>query len=82
MGAEMVANNQGLLYPFFVIEFKRDGPSENRRLWIAANQCDGGSASRVNIAERPNHRLRHCKSNKVKQINNAAFALAISGTEV
>src|SRR6266566_8414129 len=27
MGPEMVANNQGLIYPFFVIEFKGDGPT-------------------------------------------------------
>jgi hypothetical protein len=81
MGTEMVANNQGLLYPFFAIEFKGDGPSGSGSLWVATNQCLGGSASCVNIAERLNHQLRHCKSNKVERVSSAAFSLAMSGTE-
>lgn len=48
---------------------------------MATNQCLGGSASCVNIAERLNHQLRSCKSDKVQQISSAAFSIAISGTE-
>jgi len=81
MGTEMVANNQGLVYPFFVIEFKADGPSGSGSLWVATNQCLGGSTSCVNIAERLNHQLRQCKSEKVLPIDSAAFSVAMSGTE-
>ncbi|KAL6410085.1 hypothetical protein AUP68_06495 [Ilyonectria robusta] len=37
MGIEMVANNQGLIYPFFIIEFKGEGPSGAGNLWVATN---------------------------------------------
>jgi len=81
MGTEMVANKQGLIYPFFIIEFIADGPGECGSLWVATNQCLGGSASCVNIAERLNRQLRHYKSEKVQPINSAAFSIAMSGTE-
>jgi hypothetical protein len=81
MGTDMVANNQGLLYPFFVIEFKGDGPSGGGTMWVATNQCLGGSTSCVNIAERLNCQLRKCKNNEVRPVNSAAFSIAMSGTE-
>jgi hypothetical protein len=81
IGNEIVANSQGLIYPFFVIEFKADGPSGAGSLWVATNQCLGGSASCVNIAERLNRQLRQCKSDKVQPIDSAAFSIAMSGTE-
>lgn len=81
MGNEMVANSQGLIYPFFVIEFKADGPSGSGSLWVATNQCLGGSASCINIAERLNRQPRQCKSNIVQPIDSAAFSIAMSGTE-
>ncbi|KAL2176471.1 uncharacterized protein P884DRAFT_261034 [Thermothelomyces heterothallicus CBS 202.75] len=77
MGEEPVANNQGLMYPFLVIEFKGNGGD----LWVATNQCLGGSASCVNIAERLNDRLRKCKNSKVKPIDSTAFSIAMNGTE-
>ncbi|KAK3371884.1 hypothetical protein B0H63DRAFT_281890 [Podospora didyma] len=81
MGTEMEANNEGLLYPFFVIEFKGDGPSGSGSLWVATNQCLGGSTSCINIAERLNHQPRKCESENIKPINSAAFSVAMSGTE-
>ena len=81
MGTDMVANSQDLTYPFFVIEFKADGPGGSGSLWVATNQCLGGSASCVNIAERLNRQLRQCKSIKVRPIDSAAFSIAMSGTE-
>ncbi|KAG5771368.1 hypothetical protein H9Q72_002057 [Fusarium xylarioides] len=81
MGTEMVANNQGLMYPFFLIEFKGEGPSGAGNLWVATNQCLGGSASCINIAENLNHRLRQCKSGSARPIDSAAFSIAMSGTE-
>lgn len=69
------------MYPFFVIEFKGDGPSGVGSMWVATNQCLGGSASCVNIGERLNCQLRHCKNNEVRPINSASFSIAISGIE-
>lgn len=82
MGNEMVANTQGLVYPFFVIEFKADGPGGSGSMWVATNQCLGGSASCVNIAERLNRQLRQCKNKEVWPIDRAAFSIAMNGTEV
>ncbi|PVH69860.1 hypothetical protein DL98DRAFT_661451 [Cadophora sp. DSE1049] len=81
MANEMVANTQDLIYPFFVIEFKADGPGESGSLWVATNQCLGGSASCVNITETLNRRLRQCKSKKIQPIDSATFSIAMSGTE-
>ena len=81
MGNEMAANSQDLIYPFFVIEFKADGPGGSGSLWVATNQCLGGSASCVNIAERLNRQLRYCESKKVQPICSATFSIAMNGTE-
>ena len=34
IGNEMIANTQGLLYPFFVIEFKADSPRGSGSMWV------------------------------------------------
>jgi hypothetical protein len=81
MKNEMAANSQDLIYPFFVIEFKADGPGGSGSLWVATNQCLGGSASCVNIAERLNRQLRQCNSDRLQPIDSAAFSIAMSGTE-
>ncbi len=74
MGTTMIANKANLLYPFLVVEFKGDGP-----LWVATNQCAGGSASCVKIAEQLNDQLRQCEG--VPRIESAAFSIAMNGTE-
>ncbi|KAI1119947.1 hypothetical protein F5Y10DRAFT_259327 [Nemania abortiva] len=81
IGAANVANRQDLLYPFFAIEFKGDGPSGVGSLWVATNQCLGDSTSCVNIAERLNNQLDQCRSNEAHSINSAAFSIAMNGTE-
>jgi hypothetical protein len=81
MGGGMVANSQDLLYPFFLIEFKGDGPSGDGSLWAATNQCLGGSTSCVNITERLNRQMRECKSKKAHSIDTAVFSVAMNGTE-
>jgi hypothetical protein len=81
MGAEPVANNSGLIYPFLVIEFKADGPTGVGSMWVGTNQCLGGSTSCVKIVELLNDRLRRCKSNKIQPVTNAAFSIAMNGTE-
>jgi len=71
LGNSPVANSQDLLFPFFLIEFKADGPSGEGSLWEATNQCLGGSASCVNIAARfglPPH-------------ETMTFSISMNGTE-
>lgn len=75
MRHNVVANNKGLIYPFFVIEFKGEGGS----MFVATNQCLGASASCVNVAERLNHQLKHCMNAKL--INSATFSMAVNGSE-
>ncbi|EXJ78912.1 hypothetical protein A1O3_08412 [Capronia epimyces CBS 606.96] len=79
--SSVAANVHDLLYPFLVIEFKGDSPSGSGSLWVATNQCMGGSVSCVNVAERFNHRLGHYQSDEVQPSNTAAFSIAMSGTE-
>lgn len=77
MGTEPIANNQDLLYPFFVIEFM----GNSRDLWVTTNQSLGGSVSCINIAERLNDQLKKCKSSKAKRVDSTAFSIAMNGTE-
>lgn len=77
----MIANIEELLYPSFVVEFMGDGPSGAGSLWVATNQCLGGSTSCVKIAERLNDRLQQCNSSEIMPFNSAAFNIALSGTE-
>ena len=51
-------------------------------MWVATNQCLGGSVSRVNNAEHLNHQPRHCKNKQVRPIDGAAFSIAMNGTDV
>ncbi|KAI0097591.1 hypothetical protein GGR51DRAFT_552968 [Nemania sp. FL0031] len=81
MGTKISANNSGLLFPFFAIEFKGDGPGGTGSLWVATNQLLGSSASCVNITERLNHLLKQCKNDKIQLINNVVFSVAMNGTE-
>lgn len=69
------ANTDRLVYPFFVIEFKGEGGN----LWVATNQCLGGSATCVNITERLNHQLQQCQGAQL--VGSATFSIAMSGTE-
>lgn len=78
IGDEMVGNSQGLVLPFFAIELKGEGPSVNGNLWVATNQCLGGSSSCVNVAERFNLHLMHSTA---LPIQTTAFSIAMSGTE-
>ncbi|KAI0100092.1 hypothetical protein GGR51DRAFT_533798 [Nemania sp. FL0031] len=75
------ANDAGLLYPFLLIELKGDGPSGCGSLWVATNQCLGGSVSCVNIAEGLNERLESLHGNNARSINSAIFSVAMNGTE-
>lgn len=74
----ITVNSQNLICPFFVVEFKVDGPSGGGSMWMATNQCLGGSASCVNIAERLS---RQFKNKKVRASDSAAFSIAMNGME-
>lgn len=76
MGTEMIANSHDAIYPFFVIEFKGDGPGGTGSMWVATNQCLGGAASCVKIAESLNRRL---EDEEFQPINSAAFSVAMNG---
>ncbi|KAF5007161.1 hypothetical protein FDECE_6514 [Fusarium decemcellulare] len=65
-GNSAVANSEGLLCPFFAIEFKGDGPS--------SNAC-------VNVGEQLNEQLRRCNREEVRQLDSASFSIAMNGTE-
>jgi hypothetical protein len=56
-------------------------PASSRHFSTPSNQCLGGSASCINIAERLNRQLRQCKSDQVQPIDSAAFSIAMNGTE-
>lgn len=58
MGDIMFANARSLLYPFFYIEAEGDGSAGRGSLWVATNECLGGSASCVKITEHFNQQLR------------------------
>jgi hypothetical protein len=77
MGDEMLAGSQhhSVLYPFLVAELKGDGG----KFAVATNQCIGGAATCVNVAETLNGRL---KDLKLPTINSAAFSIAMNGSEV
>ncbi|KAJ5051669.1 uncharacterized protein L3040_001444 [Drepanopeziza brunnea f. sp. 'multigermtubi'] len=75
MGEEAMANSEGLLYPFFVIEFEVD------RLWVATNQCLGASATCINIAQSLSNRLKQCGNDQVRKLDSAVFSIAMNGTE-
>ncbi|KAJ2973202.1 hypothetical protein NUW58_g8996 [Xylaria curta] len=77
MKNDPMANARGMIYPFFVIEFK--GATGN--LWVATNQCVGGSVSCVNMIERLNEQLRKCKSDNIQAIDSAVFSIAMNATE-
>ncbi|KAL2260363.1 hypothetical protein VTK26DRAFT_5650 [Humicola hyalothermophila] len=76
MGSEMMGTNQprSLIYPFFLVEFKGDGGM----MWVATNQCLGGAATCVSIAERLNDHLRNCNSNEIRVVDSAAFSIAMN----
>ena len=77
----MVANSQDSIYPFFVIEFKGDGPSGGGSMWVATNQCLGGSASCVNTAERLSRQSKRYKSDRIRPFDSAVFSIAMNGTQ-
>lgn len=81
LGTEPMANNAGLMYPFFVVEFKGDGSAGSGSLWVATNQCLGGSSSCIKTVERLNQQLQQYKGDAARTINSAAFSIAMNGTE-
>ncbi|KAM5346993.1 hypothetical protein ACJ41O_009998 [Fusarium nematophilum] len=75
---EFAANAQRLLLPFLDVEFRGDTGVAGS-LVAATNQCLGGSASCVKIAERLKSSLR--MEPQADPATTAAFSIAMSGTE-
>lgn len=72
-----VVNRDNVRFPFLLIEFKGDGGD----LWVATNQCLGGTATCVNVNEMLNTQLRQCTNVPAEPIESAVFSLAIRNTE-
>jgi hypothetical protein len=81
MGKSAVANNEGLVFPFLVVEMKADGPHGSGSLWVATNQCLGGAALCVNLATDLYQLPSSYSDAEVRQRDGAAFSIALSGTE-
>ena len=65
------AHKADMIYPFFVVEFK--GTSGN--MWVATNQCIGGSVACTSMVDRLSERAPG------HSVSNASFSIAINGTE-
>ncbi|MCJ1464281.1 hypothetical protein MMC07_002894 [Pseudocyphellaria aurata] len=81
LSKDVTATTSLLAYPFLDVEFKGDGPSGSGSMWVAINQCLGGAASCVNLAERLNDRLKGCKNDEIRSFNSAAFSVASNARE-
>ena len=79
-GSAAEAGSTGLLYPFFAIEFKGEGPTAGG-LWVATNQCLGDSAMCIKIAEQLNTQLRACDNANVQQVDSTAFSIAMNNSQ-
>jgi hypothetical protein len=72
---EWTANEDALIYPFFVIELK--GQAGN--LWVAENQCVGGAAACVNMVEKLNQSIVGLPT--VSPVDTTVFGIAMNGSE-
>lgn len=71
LGLEPSAYQADMIYPFLVVEYK--GTSGN--MWVATNQCAGGSVACTNMIDGLNARLAG------RAVSNASFSIAMNGTE-
>ncbi|KAM3507604.1 hypothetical protein MY10362_001678 [Beauveria mimosiformis] len=72
LGDVSVVNNENMVLPFLVVEFKGDGGS----MWSCVNQCLGGSAACVNVGRRLNTKLVTKDQNP--SFNSAVFSIAMN----
>ncbi|KAK8119981.1 uncharacterized protein PG998_004607 [Apiospora kogelbergensis] len=63
-----------LSFPFFVVEVKAYGHT-NGNLWVATNQCIGGSLTCVEAISQLNKLLESCKG--APPVGNMAFSIAM-----
>jgi len=79
---DAAANAEGLFYSFFVIEMRAHSThGGGGGIYLATNQCLGDSASCAKLADDLFVRLRSCQEPEVPLYNNAAFSIAMHGTE-
>ncbi|KAL1893584.1 hypothetical protein Sste5346_006415 [Sporothrix stenoceras] len=75
-----IGSRNALLYPFFIVEYKGVGGN----MWVATNQCLGGTSACISIAEKLNRRLfeaAHAKDGVVTTVDSTAFSIAMNGNE-
>ncbi len=79
---EYTANDEGLTYPFFVIEIKGDGfgPTAGS-LWVATNQCIGGAVTCINMVEKLNRYIERLPMSTVSPVDTTVFSIAMNGSE-
>lgn len=82
MHRSLSSNNQNLILPFLVIEYKASGPANNGSLWEAENQCLGGSTACLNIASNLNKALEEASRypGPVQRLDNAVFSIAMTNS--
>ncbi|KAK8128771.1 hypothetical protein PG984_009879 [Apiospora sp. TS-2023a] len=74
----IIDSGKVLSFPFFVIEFKGDGPM-NGNLWVATNQCLGSSAACTEAVIRLNDQLK--KYPGARPVSDVTFSIAMSQNE-
>jgi hypothetical protein len=71
---QYTANDNGPIYPFFVIELKGDAVN----LWVADNQCIGGAATCVNMVDK----LNQCINGQaISAVDSMVFGVTTNGSE-
>ncbi|EXJ81416.1 hypothetical protein A1O3_07708 [Capronia epimyces CBS 606.96] len=77
---EYTANSQRLIYPFLLVELKGDGPGATAgSLWVATNQCLGGVATCINMAEKLNRYIEQLPVSTVSPVDTTVFSIAMNG---
>ncbi|KAM0432326.1 hypothetical protein ACHAPT_004867 [Fusarium lateritium] len=78
---EAEATMSCLLYPFFTIDIRCDGPTSTGSLWEATNTCLASSAACVSLFSKLERRVRQTSRPFAPELSNVAFSVAMSGTE-
>jgi hypothetical protein len=68
------ATTQGLVYPFFAVEFKAAGGTGGD-LWVATNQCAGAASACLKAVDQLNSFLQ--KSGSKQRIDNVSYSMAM-----
>jgi hypothetical protein len=74
---QYTASNEGIIYPFLVVELKGSNPTANS-LFVAENQCIGGAATCVNMVDK----LNQCINGQaISAVDPIVFGVTTNGRE-